>query len=486
MLSNISDKSSTTSPLWPADAHIHLVGIGGAGLSAIAWVLLGRNYTVSGSDQTANARTQALQEAGATIFIGHHPKNIDGADLLLVSSAIPTTNPEYQAALTQNLPIYKRDRFLGHLMADAHGLAIAGTHGKTTTTGLLAEIFITANQDPTVIIGGVLPSWGVNGRAGQGPHFIVEADEYDHMFLGLRPQTAIITNIEHDHPDIFPTPQSYQDAFHRFIQLLPPHGHLVTCYDDPGVQQFLNQPLPPNLITDTYGLDSNPNPTHHHYHATDIRPNPLGGSDFLLTCFKADGSQQMLGLFRLRVPGDHNVRNALAAIAVAHRQNITIPQLQKALISFGGVGRRFQITGEVGQVTIIDDYAHHPTEIRATLAAARQQYPGRRIWAVWQPHTFSRTKLLLQEFAQSFTNADRVIVLDIFRSREKDDLGLSSANVVAAMSHSDVIHIPERRQAADYLRDRVHPSDVVLTLGAGDGNEVGRWLLTDLQARIKN
>ena len=457
--------------------HIHLIGIGGSGISAIARVLLGRGFTVSGSDQQANEITAALQSAGATIYKGHQAANIAGADLVVISSAIPEENPERQAAQEANIPVMKRSDFLGHLMADRIGIAIAGTHGKTTTTGMLAHILIEADLDPTVIVGGILPSLGSNGRFGEGDYFVVEADEYDHMFLGLKPEVAIITNIEHDHPDIFPSEDDYRDAFAQFARLLPDGGHLVACATDSETAVLLQKLSLSGVETSTYaiGASEGPQPTAD-YLALDLRPNQLGGTDFLV---ETEG--QMIGLARLRLPGEHNVLNALAAIIVATDLGIDFNVIRTALGSFSGVNRRFELIGEVASVTIIDDYAHHPTEIEVTLKAARQRYPGRRIWAVWQPHTFSRTRLLLDKFATCFAEADKVVALDIYKSREKDSLGLDTAVVLEAMNHPSAVHIPNLDDAAKYILDRVRPHDVVLTLGAGDGNKVAQQVLAGIQ-----
>ena len=456
--------------------HLHLVGIGGAGMSAIAQVLLGRGFTVSGSDQQANERTAALEAAGATVYVGHRGEQVAGANGLIISSAVPETNPEVTAARTNGQPILKRSDLLGLLMEGLTGIAVAGSHGKTTTTGMIAQILLTAQLDPTFIIGSELPSLGTNGRFGRGDHFVVEADEYDHMFLGLRPTLAVITNLEHDHPDIFPTELAYQTAFRQFVALLPENGRLITCYDDAGARQLLEiiQPPPPQILT--YGLQPGADLI-----ASEIRPNQLGGVDFMV-----QQGEQLVGLARLRLPGDHNVRNALAAIAVGLDLGLDFNTIRQALADFGGMKRRFQVTGEVGGVVVIDDYAHHPTEIRATLAAARQRYSGRRLWAVWQPHTFSRTKLLLSEFATCFNEADQVVALDIYHSRETDTLGINTAVVLQTMNHPHATYTPSHKEAADYILDRVRPSDVVLTLGAGDGNLVGQWVLTGLRQKIGN
>jgi len=461
--------------------HLHLVGIGGSGLSAIARVLLGKGFVVSGSDMNANEFTAVLATAGATIYQGHRAENIAGADALLISSAVPASNPEVAAAREQGIPILKRADILGPLMADNIGIAVAGSHGKTTTTGMIAQILLHADLDPTVIVGGTLPSMASNGRYGAGDYFVIEADEYDHMFLGLRPEVAVITSIEHDHPDLFPTEADYMGAFREFVGLLPDGGRMIACADDAGVQSLLrNLPLADVEIT-TYALEKKETAVSANFLALDCRPNQLGGMDFVV---EEDG--QLIGLARLRVPGEHNVRNALAAIIVGLDVGIDFSIIRQGLAEFGGMGRRFQVVGEIGGVTVIDDYAHHPTEIQATLAAARQRFPGRRLWAVWQPHTYSRTRLLLEQFARSFDQADRVIVLDIYRSREQDTLGMDTAVILKAMNHPHANHIPDRRAAADYLLDRVRPDDVILTLGAGDGDAVGQWVLEGLKKRVQS
>jgi UDP-N-acetylmuramate--alanine ligase len=290
---------------------------------------------------------------------------------------------------------------------------------------------------------------------------------------------AVITNIEHDHPDLFPTAADYAAAFRAFTALLPDGGRLIACADDPGVQALLRDlPLAGVEIT-TYALAKPGTAVRADFIAQDCRPNPLGGMDFIV-----EEHGQLIGLARLRVPGEHNVRNALAAIIVGLDLGVDFSSIRQGLAEFGGMGRRFQILGEAGRVTVIDDYAHHPTEIQATLAAARQRFPGRRLWAVWQPHTYTRTRLLREEFARSFNQADRVVALDIYRSREQDTLGMNTALVVESMNHPDAIHIPDRRAAADYLLDRLRPGDVIITLGAGDGDQVGQWVLEGLRKRV--
>ncbi len=444
-------------------------------MSAIARLLLGRGFAVSGSDRAATVLTAVLQSEGATVYKGHDGKNIAGADVLIISSAIPADNAEIAAAKAAGIPILKRADLLGHLMDGYTGIAIAGTHGKTTTTGMVTQIFMEAGLDPTVIVGSDLPLLGGNGRFGTGEHFIIEADEYDNMFLGLRPTIAIITNIEHDHPDIFPTAEAYTDAFLRFANLLPADGTLIICGNDAGAMELLSRFDRPDVAVIVYGVGDG-----FDLMGLNGRPNPIGGTDFIVQ--KGD---ELVGLARLRVPGKHNAQNGLAAIAAGLTAGICFDSMRTALAQFGGMARRFQLISNTNQVTIIDDYAHHPTEIRATLAAAREQFRQRRIWAVWQPHTFSRTKLLLQDFAVSFNDADRVIVLDVYRSRETEADGVGADRVIAAMAHPSVHHIGDRRDAAAYILERILPDDVVLTLGAGDGNAIGSWIADSLESRKK-
>jgi UDP-N-acetylmuramate--alanine ligase len=472
IMTTAQDQQHTLRP----GAHIHLLGIGGAGMSAIAWLLLERGYTVSGSDLQQNQTTRELVEAGVKVYQGHSPENMAGADMLIISAAVPPDNPEVAAARAAGLPMLKRADLLGRLMVESVGVGIAGTHGKTTTTSLIAHVLVETGRDPSFIAGGVLPGLGRNGRAGSGDILVVEADEYDYMFLGLRPQIAVVTNVEHDHPDIFPTLESYRDAFRQYVSLLPDDGLLVACTDDGGVRALLRELPAPRFAVARYGLEAEGRPD---FSAVDLRGNSLGGSDFVV---QKEG--ETLGLARLRLPGTHNVRNTLAAIAVLDALGLTFGEMQGPLADFGGVGRRFQLVGEAGDVTLIDDYAHHPTEIRVNLAAARERYPGRRLWAVWQPHTYSRTRLLLDDFAASFAAADCVVVLDIYPSREKDTLGMDAGMVVARMGdHPYVRHIGSRAEAAAYILDRVRPGDVVLTLGAGDGDQVGQWILDGLRER---
>jgi UDP-N-acetylmuramate--alanine ligase len=454
--------------------HIHLVGIGGFGLSAIARVLLGRGYRVSGSDEQMSEITSDLKSAGAEINHGHRSEIAGTVDIVLVSSAISQDNPEVVAARAADIPVLKRSEFIGLLMANDTGIAVAGTHGKTTTTGMISQILVQGKLDPSVIVGGVLPFLGSNGRAGSGEYFLVEADEYDHMFLGLDPQISVITNVEYDHPDLFPTISDYRQAFKEFIAIHRGGSLLVVGVDDQSLLELVNETAGQDVRIVTYGLDRGD------WRALEPKTNQFGGTDFVV-----HKSDQIFGLFRLRIPGWHNVQNALAAIAVAASLGLDYHIIREALAQFGGVNRRFQVIGEVGPVTIVDDYAHHPREIIVTLAAARQRFPGRRIWAVWQPHTYSRIKSLDQEFSSAFSDADRVIVMPIYESRESDDLGLTGPEIVDSLDHKNASYQPTAESTSNYILDRILPGDVVITLTAGDGNIVGKMVLSALQRRLE-
>lgn len=451
--------------------HVHLIGIGGAGLSAIATVLLQQNYTVSGSDIQASATTERLTRLGATVYIGHRSENLSNdLNAVLISSAIPESNPELVEARQRNLSVVKRAEWLGRMMRSKVGIALAGTHGKTTSTALTAFLLDKAGQDPTFIVGGFVPQMGTNAAAGSGDAFVIEADEYDHMFLGLRPEMAVITIVEWDHPDMFPTLQALQHAFEAFVQQVPAHGLVIGCGDDPGVQTVL--PKAQARVV-TYGLQEG-----NDWQAVDYSPNLKGGYDFKV--LHRERHKIYPTTISLAIPGLHNVCNALATLIIAKQRGIELAQAAEILSQFKGVGRRFELKGEKKGVTVIDDYAHHPTEIKATLAAARARFGDRSIWVSFQPHTFSRTHSLLDEFATAFAEADHVIIVDIFPSREVDQGLVHSRDIVNRMNHPDVRYIGSLSEAADYLAGKVSAPAILLTLGAGDGYQVGEWILESL------
>jgi UDP-N-acetylmuramate--alanine ligase len=445
--------------------NVHFIGIGGAGLSAMATVLLQQGEAVSGSDMQASEATARLAALGARVCIGHRAENLGAAEQVVISSAIPAENPELLAARQQGLPVAKRAEWLGRMMAGRVGIGIAGTHGKTTTTAMTAFIIKEAGLDPTFIVGGFVPQMGTNAAAGQGPAFIIEADEYDHTFLGLRPTVAVVTIVEWDHPDIFPTPKEMCQAFVDFVQLVPAAGgRVIGCGDAPGVRDILTHAHAPAV---TYGLEAG-----NDWQAINLRLNERGGYDFEVVRFSSPVVQ-----VSLRVPGQHNVANGLAALACAESQGVAVSQAAESLSRFEGVGRRFELKGEVNGVTVIDDYAHHPTEIKATLAAARVRFGARPIWALFQPHTFSRTVALRDDFAEAFGDADHVVLVDIFPSREKDEGLVTSRDILEQMSHPDARYIGPLLEAGAYLDERLRPGDVLLTLGAGDIYRVGELIV---------
>jgi UDP-N-acetylmuramate--alanine ligase len=457
----------------PPDAHFHLVGIGGSGLSAIARVLLERGYRVSGSDLAPGAVTLPLAALGATIYTGHAPEQVAGADVVLVSSAIPAGNAEVSEARQRDIPVLKRTELLGWLTADKQTIAVAGTHGKTTTTAMIAWLLSQAGEDPSYIIGGVLPELKGNAHAGSGPHFVIEADEYDQTFLGLNPDIALITTVEWDHVDCYPTPQDCYTAFHRFAALVPDDGLLVVCAEDSAAAALGAIREAQGLPLASYGLGKMAD-----WSAMSMVANRLGGSDFSVWW-----RGQEKGSVSLRIPGQHNVLNSLAALAVADYLGIAFGVAASALTGIRGAERRFERKGEAWDVAVVDDYAHHPTEIRATLSAARQCYPARPIWALLQPHTYSRTSALLSQFAASLADADHVIVTDIYAARECDTHGISAVHLIDEMIHPDARYIGALRAAADFLLRALQRGDVLITLGAGDGYRVGEWVLAGLKER---
>jgi UDP-N-acetylmuramate--alanine ligase len=459
--------------------HVHLIGIGGSGLSAIATVLLERGYRVSGSDRQESPQTRRLVESGARIDYAHRAENIAGANLVVRSSAVRDDNVEVLAARATGIPVLKRAEFLEQMLAGQKPIAIAGTHGKTTTTAMIAWVLTALGADPSYVIGGEAVNLGRNAHAGSGEYFVIEADEYDRMFLGIRPYLALVTNIEHDHPDCYPTPQDFYLAFREFTRQVQPGGVLVACADDPGAAQLLAEAHPTGVKIVSYGIGAGP----YDYQAVNLQPNPDGGLTFDVT---------FLGLLlaeriALQVPGEHNVRNALAALCVVDRLGFDVKETAKAIHQFRGAGRRFDVRGDFNGVTLIDDYAHHPTEIRATLAAARMRYPRRRLWAVWQPHTFSRTRALFEAFANSFDAADCVLVTEVYAAREAAPAdGFSARQVADAIAAGDqntgktILFVADLKDAADQLALQLRPGDVTVVLSAGDAD----WVTVELSRRL--
>jgi UDP-N-acetylmuramate--alanine ligase len=459
--------------------RVHFIGIGGSGLSAIARLLKESGYEVTGSDKSLSQFALDLQNDGVTIYIGHHPRNITGADWVVRSSAVTDENPEVEAAKQAGIPVYKRADFLGQLMAEKNGIAVAGTHGKTTTTAMIAWMLYAMKRDPSFIVGGTLNNLKVNAHAGKGEAFVIEADEYDRMFLGLKPRIEVITNLEHDHPDCYPSFEDMYAAFQSFVDLLPPDGSLIACADDEGAVRLLAYARRKSLNVVSYSGKAEMTLNSAQWmQARMLEPNERGGLNFsAMTNLGEAAANTIHG--SLQIPGEHNVRNAFAALCVAALLGLPLQEAADVLGEFTGTGRRFEVRGERKGVTVIDDYAHHPTEIRATLAAAKARYPKRRIWAVWQPHTYSRTQTLFIEFSRAFADADEVLVTEIYASREaKQDF--SSAEVVSAMPHPSAQYSGSLEDTTKLLLKKLRSGDVLIVLSAGDADQISTNILKGL------
>jgi len=446
--------------------RLHLVGIGGSGMSPIARVLCQRGHVVTGSDLQASALTRELEALGARVYVGHRAEQVGDADLVMVSSAIPWHNVEVRAARERGIPVLERRGFIQALLAGHRTLAVAGTHGKTTTAAMTTHILQSVGLEPSYIVGGVLANTGHNAEAGGGDCFVIEADEYERMFLGLEPWVAVITNIEMDHPDCFSDLDDVRAAFVAFAQQVQPGGLLVACGDDPQVRLAVSAIDVPVVL---YGENQA-----NHAVVSDAVALGQEGLTFVLT---VDGEKVACSL---PLSGRHNVLNASAALLVARAVGVPLEHAAAQLCSYRGVQRRSEFKGQAGGVLVIDDYAHHPTQLRATIAAMRERYPGRRLIALFQPHTYSRTQALFDEYAASFGVADLVLVLDVYRARAKEVPTVGAAELVAAMAHHGASHVPDLEAAEAWLLSNVQPGDLVLTLGAGDGYLVGERLLARL------
>ncbi len=462
------------------DKHIHIMGVGGAGMSALARLLHARGVRVSGDDRADSPALRALQAAGIPVFVGHDPRHLEGVDILAPSSAIPKDEPELVEAQRRGIPVWHRGDLIGALLQDKVGIAVAGTHGKSTTTGMIATILTDAGLDPSFVIGATPQPLGVNARWGAGEAFVVEADEYDHTFLHFQPKVAVVTNVEYDHPDTFADLNAALNAFATFVRSTPKDGVVIACADDPGCVAMLKRAdlsargASAPVVVD-YGVQGGM------WRAANLRANALGGVDFSFAGAGING--EVSGTCSLRVPGEHNVLNALAALVAADACGVPMGEAVKSLGGYRGADRRFELKGEVRGVRIFDDYAHHPTEIKATLRSARQRYPLGNIWAIWQPHTYSRTAALLDAFAEAFNDADHVIVLPIYAARErKEDFGfvanaLNPIEIARKIRHRDARNAASFGDALGMLIAQVKGGDVVITLSAGDGNQVGERLL---------
>ncbi len=451
--------------------HIHFVGIGGIGMSGIAELLLNLGYQVSGSDLRRSSITDRLQKLGGTIFEGHRGDQIEGADVVVVSSAIDDSNPEVNGALKASVPVIPRAEMLAELMRLKYSIAVAGAHGKTSTTSLVASVLAAGGLDPTVVIGGKLKSIGSNAVLGQGDFIVAEADESDGSFLKYSPAIAVVTNIDREHLDFYKDLDDIKNVFLSFVDRIPFYGLVVLCLDDESVQDLIPK-IRKRIIT--YGLSPQ----------ADLQARNIK-AEGLASRFEVVHQTNPLGEINLSLPGEHNVNNALASVAIGLELGIGFGKIKAALEKAEGVQRRLEIKGEVRSMTVIDDYGHHPTEIKTTLAALSQSLPGRRKVIVFQPHRYSRTQALFDDFARSFYQADILLVLPIYAASEQPIAGVDSRTLcdsIQAHGHKEVHYVDGKQAAVDRLVEITEPADVVLTLGAGDVYRVGEMLLETTDA----
>jgi UDP-N-acetylmuramate--alanine ligase len=454
---------------------IHLVGIGGIGMSGIAEVLLTLGYSVSGSDTKPSTITERLQDLGATIFEGHQAENVEGAHVVVVSSAVKIDNPEVVEAHKKKIPVIPRAEMLAELMRLKYGIAVGGAHGKTTTTSLVASILAAAHLDPTFVVGGRVNQAGTTARVGKGEYFVVEADESDRSFLMFAPVVAVVTTIDREHLDQYSSLEDIQNAFVQFVNRVPFYGAAVLCLDEPNVQAIIPEVKRPII---TYGVSNQADLV-----ISDIALQGLG-SEFRLT-YKGDD----LGLFRLpHPPGIHNVRNAAAAAAVALYLNVGSDLIREGLGKFAGVARRFDIKGQVNGITVVDDYGHHPAEIKATLQAAKG-CKFNRLLVLFQPHRYTRTKHLWNEFVSAFNLADLLVLLDIYAASENPIPGITSAALADSIrdaGHKNVNYYRSVHDAIEFLLGEARPGDAILTIGAGNVSRASNELMVLLGSEIND
>jgi UDP-N-acetylmuramate--alanine ligase len=450
--------------------HVHFVGIGGIGMSAIAEVLLTLGYQVSGSDAKLSPITERLSKLGASVQVGHRAENVAGAKAVVVTSALDPANPEVAEARRLQIPVIPRGELLAELMRLKFGIAIAGSHGKTTTTSMVASILNTAKLDPTVVVGGrVAAMQGSNARVGKSTILVVESDESDGSFLKLAPILAVVTNIDREHLDHYASLEEIQTAFTEFVNKVPFYGAAVLCMEDANIQQIF-----PNIRrrTITYGRSAQVD-----LQILNIRLGP-GGSDFSLRRHGAE-----LGDFHLNVPGLHNVLNATAAVGIGFEMDATVAQVREGLAAFSGVDRRFSVRGVEKGVTVVDDYGHHPTELKATLAAARLG-PYKKIHVLFQPHRFSRTKFLMDDFAGAFNQADSLYLLDIYAASEPAIEGVNAQALVekiTSFGHRSAHYMPTMDEGIAAIASAAAPGDLIVTLGAGSVSQAGEKILDKLR-----
>lgn len=450
--------------------HVHFIGIGGIGMSGIAEVLLNLGYKVSGSDVASSETTARLKKLGATIYEGHDGKNVKGAEVVVYSSAVKPDNSEILSAKENNIPVIPRAEMLAELMRMKVGIAVAGMHGKTTTTSMISTILSKGGLDPTVVIGGKLNAIDTNAKLGKGKYLVAEADESDKSFLLLSPKISIVTNIDPEHLDHYKGIEDIKSTFVQFLDRLPITGLAILCIDDKNVKDLVGRVKRPVI---TYGTDPKAN-----FSVENIEHQGIISS---FNCLK-DGKP--LGRIKLPMPGEHNVLNCLASIVVALEVGMDFSEIQKAVESFKGVQRRFTIKGEKHGITLVDDYAHHPTEIEATIKAAKQSYPSRRIVVTFQPHRYTRTRDLFDQFVTCFGEADLVLITDIYPASEAPIEGISGEKLfdsIVSHGHKDVLFCPNREEIPSTLWPRLKKNDIVLTMGAGDISHTGVEILNYIQ-----
>jgi UDP-N-acetylmuramate--alanine ligase len=451
---------------------LHFVGIGGIGMSGIAEILIDEGFSITGSDRSASDNTERLEALGAKISVGHAAENLDpDVDVLVYSSAVAPDNPEVMEARRRKIPVIRRAEMLAEVMRLKYGIGIAGTHGKTTTTSMVSLILMEGGIDPTVIVGGRLHGLaGSNARLGKGEFIVVEADEFDRSFLSITPTIAVLTTLETDHLDCYRDLEDIKSAFIQFAQKVPFYGFVVLCLDEPALQDIMPK-IKKKIIT--YGLNGQAD-----LQAVDI-VHKKNVSRFTVVKEGHD-----LGEIELQIPGKHNVQNALAAIAVGLELKVPFEKVKAGIEKFTGVFRRWEVKAEVDGITVIDDYAHHPTEIRATLAGAKSGW-RRRVIAVFQPHLYSRTRDFYDDFGRAFFNADVLVVTDVYPAREEPIQGVTGELIASAAKqygHKQVHYVPEKKKLPDFLRGIVQKGDIVITMGAGDIWKYGEEFIKTLKA----
>ncbi|MFI5090928.1 MAG: UDP-N-acetylmuramate--L-alanine ligase [Terriglobales bacterium] len=457
--------------------RVHFVGIGGIGMSGIAEVLLNLGYKISGSDLKPSLVTDRLATLGAIICKGHRAENVLGAEVVVTSSAVTRDNPEVAEAGRRHIPVIQRAEMLAELMRLKYGIAVAGMHGKTTTTSMIAAVLAAGGLDPTVVVGGRVDAMGSNARLGKSHYLVAEADESDRSFLKLSPILAVVTNIDREHMDCYRDMADIEQAFVEFMDRVPFYGLTVACNDDDRLRALLPQ-LRRRVMTYGSRPDSD-------FLVSDSVTPHVDGQEQPMSRFRVDYRKQSLGEFHLHVPGRHNMLNATAAIAVGVGLDVAPDAIRRGLAEFRGVDRRFQLRGRVGEISVIDDYGHHPTEIRATLAAARQ-CGYKRIHVVFQPHRYTRTKDLADQFATAFADADSLFVLDIYAASEPPIEGVTGerlAQHIASLGKSPATHAASFDQAIEMATAAARPGDMILTLGAGSVSQLGPQILERLEAR---